>query len=64
MGFEGKTAVYIKPSLTHGIGPIPKGAIGKVLIYAESPASKKALIDFHKHGIAIVPFNSVQIEKD
>ena len=55
--------VYIKPS-KQGIGNIPVGAEGKVLIYAQHPITTKLLVDFSPYGKAIVPLSSVKRVED
>lgn len=57
---KNKKAVYIKYS-SLGIGAIPLGAEGKILLYAEHRAVPKLLVDFSSFGKAIVPLNSVKI---
>lgn len=56
-----KKVIYVKPSSHHGIGSIPVGAEGKVLLYVDYPATKKLLVDFSPYGKAIVPLSSVKI---
>lgn len=59
-----KEVVYKKYS-SEGKGPIPIGAKGKVLLFAEHPITTKLLVDFSPYGKAIVPFSSVkEVEED
>lgn len=58
---EGKTVVYTKPSSNHGTGPVPVGAEGVVLMYSESPSSKKIVVDFGPYGKAVLPLSSVKV---
>lgn len=53
--------IYVKPSSHHGVGSIPPGTEGKVLLYVDHPATKKLLVDFSPYGKAIVPLSSVKI---
>ncbi len=55
-----KKVVYDKPS-SQGIGNIPPGAEGKVLLSVDHPVTKKLLVDFSPYGRAIVPFSSVKV---
>jgi hypothetical protein len=57
---KSRKVIYIKPSF-QGIGSIPVGATGNVLIYAQHPLTTKLLIDFYNYGKAIVPLSSIKI---
>jgi|GEM_PF-2314009 len=59
-----KKVIYKKPS-SHGIGAVPVGAEGEVLLYVDHPVTKKLLVDFSPYGKVIVPMSSVKvIEED
>ena len=50
---------YIKPS-SQGLGNIPVGAEGQVLLFVKHPVTVKLLVDFFDHGKAIVPLSSIE----
>lgn len=52
--------VYKKIS-SHGAGPVPPDAEGKVLLYVDHPVTVKLLVDFAPYGKAIVPLSSVRV---
>ncbi|OGH99812.1 MAG: hypothetical protein A2287_07550 [Candidatus Melainabacteria bacterium RIFOXYA12_FULL_32_12] len=51
--------VYIKHS-KQGLGSIPIGAEGDVLLFIKHPVTTKLLVNFHIYGKAIVPLSSVK----
>lgn len=57
---KNQKAIYVKYS-SHGAGPIPAGAEGKILLYVEHPITVKLLIDFSLYGKAIIPLSSLKI---
>lgn len=54
---------YIKASTHHGIGSIPLGALGSVVLIAQNSLTKKALVDFEKYGKAIIPMSCLEMIK-
>jgi len=56
-----KRVVYTKPSSIHGIGQIPIGSEGSVLLYVDNTETPKLLVDFSPYGKAIVPLSSVKV---
>lgn len=54
-----KKIIYSKAS-SHGIGSIPLGAEGNVLLYVQHPVTTKLLVDFGCYGKAIIPLSSVK----
>jgi len=58
-----KKIIYTKSS-SHGIGSIPLGAEGNVLLYVEHPLTTKLLVDFDSYGKAIVPLSSIKRVED
>lgn len=59
MSSKFEKVIYAKPS-SHGLGKIPVGAEGKVLLYVDHPITVKLLVDFSPYGKAIVPLSSVK----
>lgn len=55
--------IYIKHS-KQGLGPIPIGAEGDVLLYVKHPVTTKLLVDFHSYGKAIIPLSSAKIVEE
>lgn len=55
-----KKVIYSKAS-SQGIGSIPIGTEGEVLLFVNHPLTKKLLVNFFPFGKAIVPLSSVKI---
>lgn len=56
----GKKVAYIKTSIHHGQGSIPLNSIGEILKLVQNPKTNKVLVDFGKHGKAILPLSCIR----
>ena len=63
MSDEPKKLIYIKHS-KQGVGSIPIGTQGDVLLYVKHPVTTKLLVDFHSYGKAIIPLSSAKVVEE